>query len=226
MMKIHGNERGFTLIELMVVIAIIGILVAVAIPQYQKYQARARQTEAKTSLGSVYTAEQSFSVENGSFTGCLYDIGVSATGNSIYYTVGLTAAAGTATCSSAGTQTCNAISWNLASTPVSTTACSVPTAPATSNAPIVANSHAKTGSANATAANLPTGAADINGQGFIIGAVGQISTNPPTAACAAGTVPNGGAAPFTGMAVVAPPVSYDAWTMDSNKTLTNSCPSI
>ena len=43
----HNEEAGFTLIEVMVVVAIIGILVAVAVPQYQDYIARAKELEIK-----------------------------------------------------------------------------------------------------------------------------------------------------------------------------------
>lgn len=44
-----SNSEGFTLVELMIVVAIIGVLAAVAIPNYQKFQAKARQSEAKRS---------------------------------------------------------------------------------------------------------------------------------------------------------------------------------
>lgn len=57
------NNKGFSLVELMVVVAIIGILSAIAIPQINKYMARARQTEAKTNLASIYTANKAFYAE-------------------------------------------------------------------------------------------------------------------------------------------------------------------
>lgn len=57
------NKKGFSLVELMVVVAIIGILSTIAIPQINKYMARARQTEAKTNLAAVYTANKAFYAE-------------------------------------------------------------------------------------------------------------------------------------------------------------------
>jgi type IV pilus assembly protein PilA len=53
-------KAGFTLIELMIVVAIIGLLAALAIPNFLKFQARARQSEAKTNLKSIYTAQKSY----------------------------------------------------------------------------------------------------------------------------------------------------------------------
>ncbi len=51
-------QKGFTLIELMIVVAIIGILAAIAIPQYQNYIARSQFSEAHTLLGGARTAVQ------------------------------------------------------------------------------------------------------------------------------------------------------------------------
>ncbi|GAA4000929.1 prepilin peptidase-dependent pilin [Comamonas faecalis] len=58
-------QQGFTLIELMIVVAIIGILAAVAIPQYQNYVIRAKIGNALTAVDSLKTAVALCSQENG-----------------------------------------------------------------------------------------------------------------------------------------------------------------
>ncbi len=99
MVKIYsGNSRdarslnkGFTLVELMIVVAIVGILAAVAIPNYMKYQAKARQTEAKIALASIFTAEKSAFAEYGSYHACLPHVGYTPESQNRYYSSGFSA---------------------------------------------------------------------------------------------------------------------------------------
>ena len=66
-MKMQQKQQGFTLIELMIVVAIIGILAAVAIPSYRDYTARAQMTEAISLLSGFKTGLAEYHQSEGSF---------------------------------------------------------------------------------------------------------------------------------------------------------------
>jgi type IV pilus assembly protein PilA len=87
-------KRGFTLIELMIVVAIIGLLAALAIPNFIKFQARSKQSEAKSNLKAIFTAEKSYYGDKQIFVDMLDVIGFAPERNNRYgYYAGGNAAA-------------------------------------------------------------------------------------------------------------------------------------
>lgn len=90
------NQNGFSLIELMVVVAIIGLLASVAIPQFSKFQNRAKQAEAQETLSGIYTAEQSLYAQYNTYYAGLATAGFGTTGAKYRYDAGFTTGAPTA----------------------------------------------------------------------------------------------------------------------------------
>ncbi len=67
--KFHRSQKGFTLIELMIVVVIIGILAALAIPRFMRATTKSKQSEAKQILKQIYVMEQAYRQEYDSYWG-------------------------------------------------------------------------------------------------------------------------------------------------------------
>ena len=149
-------QEGFTLVELMVVVAIIGVLSAVAIPNFKKYQAKSKTSEAKLQLSSIYSAETAFMADADSYATCLNDMGYnsSAEKDARYYTTGFLT------------------EYTTAGATINGIACSV--------AGTDGQSHFLAGKkvANKTTAktDLPASSVGLGGASFIAGATGYIDS--------------------------------------------------
>ena len=88
MTNMFHHQRGFSLVELMIVVAIIGVLAAIAIPQFSKLQAKAKQSEAKMNLVYIHTTEHAYFVEQNTYVDDFDAIGFGLDGVSdCYYEV-------------------------------------------------------------------------------------------------------------------------------------------
>jgi type IV pilus assembly protein PilA len=103
------GAKGFSLVELMVVVAIIGVLAALAVPRFQNFQAKAKQSEARNNLSHIYTLQMSYSAENDVFvaTAALPLIGFTVDGGMIRYGYTSVGGAATFTATAAATSTNN-----------------------------------------------------------------------------------------------------------------------
>ena len=180
------TREGFTLVELMIVVAIIGILATIAIPQYNKFISKSKQSEAKVSLGGIRTAEASFTSENNSYSSCLSSIGFARDGKKFYYTVGFSSTvAAKSLCGPTGDAACNSASFGTTVSTGTGTATSMSTATNGCTAgKDVSSFEANTA---ATLGGLPnTGSLDklpnskvtaVSKGNFIAAAIGNLSTS-------------------------------------------------
>jgi type IV pilus assembly protein PilA len=112
--RLHKKE-GFTLIELMIVIAIIGILAAIAIPQFSAYRTRSYNSAAQSDLRNMATAQEAYYVDNSTYCNSETDIAdgtygyrqsgdvtIDTTGSKTGYTIEAYHTSGDATYSMAG----------------------------------------------------------------------------------------------------------------------------
>ena len=63
------NQGGFSLVELMIVVGIIGILATFAIPRFERFQAKARMAEAKNTLSHIYTLQEAYKLDAQAYRG-------------------------------------------------------------------------------------------------------------------------------------------------------------
>ena len=96
MIRQLDRQKGFSLTELMIVVAIIGILATIAIPSFMSYQAKTKQVEAKNNLVAIHTGEVAYFAENNGYIDDFNAIGFGITGSTqrYYYELGK-ASAGT-----------------------------------------------------------------------------------------------------------------------------------
>ena len=106
------SQKGFTLVELMIVVAIIGILSTIAVPQYQKFQARSKQTEVRIGLGGIYQLETAWAVDRQSFSACLANIGYARDGARFFYALGFNGGEAGTTCGPQGGLSCSTYQWD------------------------------------------------------------------------------------------------------------------
>ena len=84
-----NSQRGFTLIELLVVVVIIGILSAIAVPTFLNQTAKAKQSQAKTTIGAVNQAQSAYRLDHTQFAGDLNTLalGLPSVTNNYSYSV-------------------------------------------------------------------------------------------------------------------------------------------
>lgn len=67
---IRSKQSGFSLVELMIVVAIMAILAAIAIPSFLKFQTKAKESEARNNLAAIRTCQESYRAENDKYHPC------------------------------------------------------------------------------------------------------------------------------------------------------------
>jgi type IV pilus assembly protein PilE len=88
----NKRNNGFTLIELMIVVAIIAVIAAVAIPAYSDYVTRARRADAKSALLALQLAQEKYRANNPAYTTTMASLPLATTSPDGYYDIAITSA--------------------------------------------------------------------------------------------------------------------------------------
>ncbi len=198
-------KRGFTLVELMIVVAIIGLLAALAIPNFIKMQARSRQSEGRSNLKAVYTGEKSYYGDKQAYSDLLDVIGFEPEMNNRYSYY-------------AGTGTGNELRSTACAAPTKTAGASID-CPKVSGISEITVDQCKWGApvtaSKATDFTTITGMVDINKTGVAATGIGV------TAVTANSCCPNG-ACEFAAGAEgnIDNDPTLDAWFISSDSTVT------
>ena len=83
----RAMQRGFTLVELMIVVTIIGLLAAVAIPGYSQYVRRAQRSEGMAALSAAAAAQEKYYLSNNTYAASFADLKLADTTEHGYYTL-------------------------------------------------------------------------------------------------------------------------------------------
>ena len=78
------NNKGFSLIELMIVLAIIGVLSAIAYPSYDSYMKKSRRADAKIALQAMADRQERFYLQNNTYTNIIANVGGTGTEKNYY----------------------------------------------------------------------------------------------------------------------------------------------
>ncbi len=199
------RQDGFTLVELMVVVAIIGLLSAVAIPNFKKYQAKAKTSEAKLQLSAIYTALQSWYSDFDNYGSCLnlmgYDPAVERLAR--YYAIGFP------TGFAVGTGTPNDLSV-------------LNGAPAACSAAASVGNDTSTVTASSTNTSTYGAGKQMSGNAALLSAAVVVANIPNIAAPTTTTFRAGAVGIIDGAKITAGVA--DAWTIDQNKRIVSERP--
>ncbi len=88
---VRNSESGFTLVELMIVVVVIGILAMIAIPAYNDSVSKGRRTDAKSTLTSIAAKQEQYFMDNKTYTADLSKLGASSDSIDGHYTITATA---------------------------------------------------------------------------------------------------------------------------------------